>query len=131
MLRVVFTFLLVMHGLAHVTGLLGHWTSGSGAFPDEPWLLSAGVTARGVVGRTFGLLWAVALVGLVGTGLGLVFKQAWWPQLAIAAAAVSLFAIVPWLKVVPPGAWAGALLDVLILVALLSPWAERIVGTLR
>jgi hypothetical protein len=32
---------------------------------------------------------------------------------------------------VPPGAWAGALLDVLILVALLSPWAERIVGTLR
>jgi hypothetical protein len=113
MLRVVFTFLLVMHGLAHVTGLLGHWTSGSGAFPDEPWLLSAGV------------------VGLVGTGLGLVFKQAWWPQLAIAAAAVSLFAIVPWLKVVPPGAWAGALLDVLILVALLSPWAERIVGTLR
>jgi hypothetical protein len=131
MLKYLFAFLLIMHGLAHITGLLGHWTSGSGAFSDEPWLLSAGITARGAVGRAFGLLWAVALVALVGTGLALLFGQDWWPQFAIAAAAVSLVAIVPWVKVVPPGAWGGALLDVLILLALLSPWAKRFVEALR
>lgn len=131
MLKVVFAFLLVMHGLAHITGLLGHWTSGPSGFPDGPWLFSTGVTARSAVGRAWGLLWLLALVGLVGAGLGLGFKQAWWPSLALAAAVVSLVAIVPWLKVVPPGAWAGALLDLLIVLALVSPWAERIVEALR
>ena len=131
MLRVVFTFLLVMHGLAHVTGLLGHLTSGSSGFPDGPWLFSTGVTAHSAVGQAWGLLWLLALVGLVGTGLGLGFRQAWWPSLALAAAVVSLVAMVPWLKVVPPGAWAGVLLDLLIIVVLASPWAERVVDALH
>jgi hypothetical protein len=34
------------------------------------------------------------------------------------------------LRVVPPGAWAGAILDLLIIVTLLSPWAEKIVEAL-
>jgi hypothetical protein len=54
----------------------------------------------------------------------------WWPTLAIAAAGVSLVAIVPWMRVVPPGAWAGALLDLLDLVALLPPWSDQIVAAL-
>jgi hypothetical protein len=75
-------------------------------------------------------LWLVALVGLVGAGLGLLFGQAWWPSLAVAAAVVSLVAILPWVRLVPPGAWAGALLDLLIIVALLSPWADRLLEVL-
>ncbi len=71
-----------------------------------------------------------AALGLVGAGLGLLFGQAWWPTLAIAAAAVSLVAIVPWLTVVPPGAWAGVVFDLVIMVALLPPWSERIVAAL-
>jgi hypothetical protein len=131
MLKYLLAFLLLMHGLAHVTGLLGHWTSGSSAFPDQPWLLSEGITARAGLGRAFALLWLLALAGLFSAALGLLFKQAWWPTLAIAGAICSLLAIVPWVKVVPPGAYAGALLDLGILVALLGPWAERIIQALR
>lgn len=131
MLRYLIVFLLVAHGLAHVTGLLGAFGSGEQAFQDRSWIFSQDVTARSPVGRAWALLWLVALVGLAGAGLGLLFRQDWWSSLAVAGAVVSLVAIVPWLRVVPPGAWAGALFDLLITVALLFPWADRVVEVLR
>jgi len=134
-MKYVVAFLFIMHGLAHVTGIVGAWASGEQGFQDEAWIFSRGVTARSVVGQVWSLLWLVASVGFVGTGLGLLFGSGakstpWWPTLAIAAAAVSLGAIVPWVRVVPPGAWAGVLLDLLILVALLPPWSDEIVAVL-
>jgi hypothetical protein len=135
-MKYVVAFLLIIHGLAHVTGILGAWASGEQGFRDDAWIFSKGVTARSAVGQVWSLLWLVALIGFVGAGLGLLFGSGaestpWWPTLAITAAAVSLVAIVPWVKVVPPGAWAGALLDLLILVALLAPWSDQIVAALR
>jgi hypothetical protein len=130
MLTYVVVFLLIMHGLAHMTGVVGFWTSGSRAFGDQAWIFSQGVSARSLVGRAWGLLWLVAGIGLIATGLGLLFGQAWWPSLAVGAAIVSLLAIVPWLRVVPPGAWAGALLDVLIIASLALPWSDRIIAAL-
>jgi hypothetical protein len=129
-------FLFIIHGLAHVTGILGAWASGEQGFQDEAWIFSRGITARSVVGQAWSLLWLVALIGFVGAGIGLLLGSGaestpWWPTLAIAAAAVSLAAIVPWVRVVPPGAWAGALLDLIILVALLPPWSDQIVAALR
>ena len=129
MLRFAVAFLLIMHGLAHITGLLGAWTS-SQEFSDKHWLFSKGVTMRSTVGRAFSLLWFLALICLVGAGLGLLFQQVWWPTLAVAGAATSLVAIVPWLTAVPPGAWAGALFDVLIIAALVSPWRDAIIQAL-
>jgi hypothetical protein len=130
MLRFAAASLLIMHGLAHITGLLGAWTS-SQEFSDKHWLFSKGVTLRSTVGRAFSLLWFVALICLVGAGLGLLFQQLWWPTLAVAGAATSLVAIVPWLTALPPGAWAGALFDVLVIVALVSPWRYAIVQALK
>jgi hypothetical protein len=130
-LKYLFAFLLVMHGLAHVTGLVGAFSSGEQAFEDQPWIFSQGVTARDPVGKAWALLWLLAALGLVGSGLGLALGWSGWPTLAIVAAVLSLVAIVPWLRVVPPGAWAGALLDLFIVVALLSPWADRIVEFLQ
>jgi Zn-dependent protease with chaperone function len=127
MLKYLLAFVLIMHGLAHVTGALGFWSSGSQAFGDKAWIFSQGITATSPVGRAFGLLWLVALIGFAGTGLGLLFGQDWWPSLAMAAAVTSLVAIVPWVRVVPPGAWGGAFLDLLVVAVLLSPWADRIV----
>jgi hypothetical protein len=130
MLKYLVVFLFIMHGVAHITGLLGFWTSGAQAFGDRAWLFSKEIRANSSMGRAFGLLWLVALIGFVGTALGLLFGQAWWPTLAVVAAAVSLVAIVPWIKAVPPGAWGGALLDVVVLITLVSPWAERVVEAL-
>jgi hypothetical protein len=123
-------FVLIMHGLAHIAGPLGFWTSGPQAFAEKPWLLSQGITPQSTVGRLFGLVWLVAVLGFVGAGLGLLFGQAWWPTLAVAAAVVSLVAIVPWVRLVPPGAWAGACLDLVILVALLPAWGSSVVEVL-
>lgn len=131
MWKVLFTFLLIIHGLAHISGPLGFWTSGPQAFVEKPWIFSKGVTPRSAVGWAFGLVWLVAALGFVGAGLGLLLGQGWWPTLVVAAAAVSLVAIVPWVRVVPPGAWAGACLDLSVLAALLLPWGSRIVEILH
>ncbi len=127
LLKVLLAFLLVMHGLAHITGLVGAFASGEQAFEDKPWIFSQGVSARGPVGKAWTLLWLLAALGLAGSGLGLALGWSGWPTLAMVATALSLVAIVPWLRVVPPGAWAGALLDLLIVVALVPPWSARIV----
>jgi hypothetical protein len=130
-LKYVLAFLLVMHGLAHVTGLVGAFSSGEQAFADAPWIFSQGITAQGPVGKAWALLWLLAALGLAGAGLGLALGWRGWPTLAVVAAALSLVAILPWLRVVPPGAWAGASLDLLIVAALLSPWADRVAEFLR
>jgi len=130
MLKVLFAILLIMHGLAHMTGPRGFWSSGSQAFAEKAWLFSKGVTPHSAVGWAFGLVWLVAVAGFVGAGLGLLFGQDWWPTLAVAAAVVSLVAIIPWVRVVPPGAWAGACFDLVILVALLLPWGSQLVKAL-
>ncbi len=130
MWKYVVAFLLVMHGLAHVTGVAGAFASGAQGFEDKAWIFSRGVTAQGAVGKAWSVLWLVALAALVAAGVGLLMGQAWWRALAMAAAAVSLAAIVPWVRVVPPGAWAGALLDVAIVATLASPWADQVVTAL-
>ena len=96
MLTYLVVFLLIIHGLAHMTGVVGFWASVSRAFGDQVWIFSQGASARSLVGRAWGLLWLVAGIGLIATGLGLLFGQAWWPSLAVGAAIVSLLAIVPW-----------------------------------
>jgi hypothetical protein len=131
MLKYAIGLLLIVHGIAHLTGLLGAFASGEQSFKDLPWLFSRGITARSAVGKAWALLWLVALIGFVGSGLGLFLGQEWWVTLAVAAAAVSLVAMVPWLRVVPPGAWAGVLLDLLILAALVPPWSVRVLELLR
>jgi hypothetical protein len=130
MWKYLFAFLLIMHGLAHIAGPLGFWSSGPQAFAEKPWIFSRGLTPGSTTGRAFGVLWIVAIAGLAGAGVGLLTGQGWWPTLALVAAAISLAAIVPWVRVVPPGAWAGACLDLVILTALLMPWGNRVVEAL-
>ena len=130
MLKYLVAFVVAMHGIAHLAGPIGFFSSGEQAFADRPWIFSQGVTARTPLGKAWGLLWLVAMIGLVGTGLGILFGQAWWSTLGVVAAIISLVAIVPWVRVVPPGAWAGALFDLVILVALLSPLSDRVVDLL-
>lgn len=58
MFRYLVAFVLIMHGLAHLSGFLEAWTPVQ-AFATRPWLFSEGVTMHTVVGRVFGLLWLV------------------------------------------------------------------------
>ena len=128
MLRFALAVPMIVHGLAHLAGFVAAWTPAQTGFTDNPWIISAGVTLKNPLGRVFGLLWTLAVLGLVGAGLGIVFSQAWWPGLAIAGAAVSLLVILPWWNTVVPGAKVGALFDLLTLAALLLPWSSRLIN---
>jgi hypothetical protein len=131
MLMYVIALALIMHGLAHAAGFAASWSANSAGFSSRPSILPSGIVLHSPVGRAFGLLWLVAMVGLVGAGLGLVFHQPWWPALAIAAAVISLVAIVPWWNTVPPGAKVGAAFDVLLVLALALPWNAPVIELLR
>jgi hypothetical protein len=126
MLKYIAAIAVFMHGVGHVAGVLSAWTSVDSGFTERPWIFSQGVTMKSPLGRVWGLFWLVALICLVAAGLGIAFGQAWWPTLALVGAVVSLVAIVPWWNTVVSGAKAGALFDLVILVALLL-WNDQIV----
>jgi hypothetical protein len=121
MLRFLIAVPLFLHGMAHISGFLASWTRGDFGYSPRPWLISSGVHLNSGVGRVFGLLWLIAMAGLVGAALGLVFRQEWWPWLAVTAAVLSLIVIIPWWNTVPAGARFGAIFDLLLLAVLLSP----------
>lgn len=122
---------LFLHGLAHLSGFLASWTRGDFGYTTKPWLLSPGVHLDSGAGRFFGLLWLIAMLGLVGSAVGLAFHQGWWSWLAVASAVVSLVVIVPWWNTVPAGAKVGAFFDLLVLVVLLSPLQAKLFNIIR
>jgi hypothetical protein len=132
MLRLIIAVLLLAHGVGHVMGFLGAWTSIPSGLSGGHWLLSNTVTLDSALGRAFGLLWLVAMIGTVGAALVLLFQQGWWQPLAVAAAILSLVAIGPWLNVMPVGSAIGAVLvDLVVLIALLGPWHDTLTRALR
>jgi hypothetical protein len=128
MTRFLIAFPWMMHGLAHLSGFIASWTRSSAGFPEHPWVFSSGVTMQSPVGKIFGLFWLVASAGIVASGVGFLTGKAWWSTLAMASAGVSLLVILPWLRAVPPGAWAGAVFDLLVLVVLQLPLKERLLA---
>jgi hypothetical protein len=131
MIRFVFAAVLIGHGLAHAGGFIAAWTKTPSGYSDHPWVFSDTVSLQSSVGRAFGLLWLVAMIGFASAGLGLLMGQDWWPTLAVSAATVSLVAIVPWWHAVPPGAWTGAALDVLIILLGLLPIGNQVVDLVK
>ncbi len=122
---------LIMHGLANMAGFAAAWLPGTAGFKSESWLVSAGVTVKSPVGHVFGVLWLLSTAVLVASGAGLLAHAPWWRSTAVSGAALSLVVIVLWLKAVPPGAYAGAAFDLLVIAALALPWGEAIVRWLK
>ena len=124
--RYLIAFALFMHGLAHLSGFFAAWSRAEVGYPARPWLFSKNVMLKSPLGKVFGLLWPVAALALAAGGYGLAFGHGWWVSAALVGAAVSLFVILPWLRSVPPGAWVGAVFDLLILLSLATPWKEQV-----
>lgn len=126
-LRWVVIIVLLAHGIGHIMGFLAAWTTVPMGFTDRPWLFSDTITVESAVGRAFGLLWLVAMIAFLGAAFGLIGHQVWWRPLLIAAAVISLAAILPWWNTVTAGPRFGAVLvDLVILIALLPPWGLQI-----
>jgi hypothetical protein len=128
LLRWFIIIVLLAHGVGHVMGFMAAWTPVPMGFTDRPSLLSDTITIQSAAGRAFGLLWMLALVAFLAAVFGLIGHQEWWRALVIAAAVISLAAILPWWNTVTAGPRFGAVLvDLLILVALLPPWGAQII----
>jgi hypothetical protein len=122
---------LIAHGTGHAMGFMAAWTSIPSGLTTGHWLFSGDITMSTGIGKAFGLLWLVALVAFVGSGLGLLFGMGWWQPLAIAASVISSVAIVPWLSVMPTGSAFGAVaVDIVTLFVLLTPWGESLTRAL-
>ena len=119
---------LIVHGLAHLGGFFGLWTSSTDGFTASPWVLPSELVSKSPTGRAFGLAWLAVVVGFVGTGLGLIFGRGWWPSLAIAAAVTSLAVILLCWTTVPAGAKIGAGFDLLVIAVLLLPSGQWILN---
>ncbi len=130
MWRIVLAAPLLVHGLAHISGFITSWTTKDAGFKKRPWIFTTGVELERGIGRAFGILWLIAMIGFIGTAIGVLFRQDWWIQLAIGASATSLVVIVPWWNTVPPGAKVGAVFDLVVVVGLLLPLKQRIVDLL-
>jgi hypothetical protein len=132
MLRIIVALVLIAHGLGHSMGVLAAWTTIPSGLTNRPWLFSNGVLLDSAVGRVFGLLWLAALVVTTAGGVGLLLHQDWWRVVAVAGAALSLVAIVPWLPAMPVVSAFGAVaVDMLVLAGLLLPVGEQVVRQLR
>ncbi len=131
MLRIIVALMIIGHGIGHIMGFLAAWTRVPMGFTDRPWIFSSGVTIGSALGRAFGLLWLVAMVATVASGIGLLIRADWWPPLAIVGSIISLLVIAPWWNTVAPGPrfWAS-LVDLIILAALLLPWRETVLEML-
>jgi hypothetical protein len=96
MLRNLITVVLFAHGVGHLLFLANSWGVWKGGEEGRSWLISeilgAGQTLEGIIG----LLWLIPVAGFVAVSWGYVTQQGWWPQLALASAAISLVMIILW-----------------------------------
>jgi hypothetical protein len=94
MLRYLMTIALFAHGIGHLLFLTNSWGIWKGGNEGRSWLFSGMLGAGQTVEGIFGLLWLIPLLGFVAVSWGYLTHQGWWPQLALASAAISLAMIV-------------------------------------
>ncbi len=122
---------LIAHGLANLGGVFAPWTKSLLGFADAPWLISGGITLGSGVGHASSLVWLASTACLVIAGAGIFSRQPGWQTLAIAGCVLSLAAILPWWRAVPPGAKFGAVFDLVMIGLLASPIGAQIAQAIR
>ena len=119
LLRSIATVILFFHGLIHLMGTVVYMRLGTLAeFPYKTTILGGSIDLGTNGIYIFGLLWALAAVGFVGTTVGLLAKWKWNTRLLVT---VSIFSLV--LTVLD---WQIAYTGVLVNVAILAIASPRV-----
>jgi hypothetical protein len=127
MLRILFSLAFLGHGIGHVIGFSAAWTKVKMGFSNQSWIFSAGINIESGLGRFLSIFWLAALITSVAAGVGLYLRLDWWIPVAIISSVLSIIAVLPWWPAFPSGSYMGAMgFNLLVLVALLGPWADRI-----
>ena len=96
MLRYLITVALFAQGVGHLLFLANSWEVWKGGEEGRSRLFSGMLGAGQTLEGVFGFLWLIPLIGFVAVSWGYFAHQEWWPQLALASAAISLATIVLW-----------------------------------
>ena len=114
-MRIALALLMGFHGLAHLAGFAGAWQIAPVGYPYKTTILKGHVDLGNAGMRVIGTLWlligAVFAVAAIGTLMGV----AWWPQLTLFIAVVSLLLSVAEL----PEARLGVAINIAIIAALI------------
>jgi hypothetical protein len=118
--RYLLTAALFAHGVVHLLFLANSWGFWRGGEGSRSWLFSGVLDVGQAVEGIFGLLWLLPLVGFVAVAWNFLFHGGWWPQLALASAAVSLAMIVLWWGgLVTGSAFFALVFDIVVIVVVL------------
>jgi|GEM_PF-2956544 len=118
--RVVLTLVIAAHGIGHLFFLVPTLGLAQWGFAGRSWLLSGNVPDA-LVKIVGGILWVLAIAGLLAAAGGLWSQQTWWRGMAMASSVVSLVGLALFAQPTQPFVSAGVL-DIIILGALILRW---------
>lgn len=126
-MRILFVAILVLHGIAHMPGVIGSWNLAPlDGVPYHTTLLGGRVDVGDAGMRVMGAFWLLAAVGFVVAGAATALHREWAPAMVAATAAVSLgLCILEY-----PAARIGLALDLAIL-AVLAAGVSGLTATAR
>ena len=130
-LKLIAALLLAGHGIGHMMAPQAAFLP-PGAFPRDTHAPIAGTTIVSPTGKAMSVLWIAPLVGFLLGTYGFWADAAWWRPVTAVSAAVSIVAVLPWWKVMPPFSYVGALaVDASVLVGLATPWGDQVIRSFR
>ncbi len=95
LVRWAFALLLILHGFAHLPGVLGAWKLKT--FDDVSFQPNAIFTdASDTTVFLLGIVWFMAAIGFVVAGISVLVHYDWWPHIALRAVVTSLIPTILW-----------------------------------
>lgn len=117
-----------LHGVGMAAGFFSSWfVEIPLGFVPEPWILPGEVGFNGPVGKAWGLIFLASCATIVASVGALLGELTWWRDAALAGAALSLAAILPWWRTVATGSRFGAVLSLAVVLALCTPQGAPLV----
>ena len=115
LLQILTAIFLILHGLVHLLWFVVPWqiTEVDG-LPYRTTIFAGRMDIHENGIKLMGLLWAVATVGFILAGIGLLFSTSWWWSLTMG---VALFSLLLNIINVPESKW-GAAIDLVIIAVL-------------
>lgn len=115
LVRWAFALLLILHGFAHLPGVLGSWKLKT--FDDVSFQPNALLTdASDTTVFLLGVVWLMAAIGFLVAGVSMLVHYDWWPHIALRAVVTSLIPTTLWNE----DARIGLMLNIALLIVILG-----------
>ena len=116
MIRIVLALFLVAHGIAHLVGFVVPWKIATmKEMPYKTTILSGSIDLGDVGIRVMGILWLIATLAFIVSGIGVLTRVPWWLPATMIVTVSSLFlCIIGW-----PDSRIGVFINVVIVAFLL------------